>query len=72
METEKIYYTESQIIDEFNELNCEGKINILYDAIDYMQSYNGRSKINCIAMAMGYDNYEGGKDTYYKQSKEDN
>jgi hypothetical protein len=69
MGTERIYYTESQIIDEFNELNCEGKINILYDAIDYMQRYNGRSKIICIAMAMGYDNHEGGKDAYYKRNQ---
>jgi hypothetical protein len=40
---------------------------ILYDAIDYMQSYNGRNRFKCI-VAMGYDNYEGENNTYFKRS----
>lgn len=34
------------------------KVDILMEALDYMQQYNGRSKICCIALAMGVD-YEG-------------
>jgi hypothetical protein len=42
------------------------KIQVLYEAIDNMQTYNGRSRFLCIAMAMGYDNDEGLSDTYTK------
>lgn len=40
------------------------KIKVLYEAIDIMQEYNGRSRFLCIAMAMGYDNFEGESYTY--------
>ena len=61
------YYTSAQITNEYNKLTKDKKMSVLYDAIDYMQQYNGRSKFLCIAMAMGYDNYEGGSDTYTKR-----
>jgi len=67
METKKKYYTSEQISNEFEKLTKDKKISVLYDAIDYMQSYNGRSRFLCIAMAMGYDNYEGRSDTYTKR-----
>jgi len=67
METKEKYYTSEQISNEFEKLIKDKKISVLYDAIDYMQSYNGRSRFLCIAMAMGYDNYEGGSDTYTKR-----
>lgn len=67
METKEKYYTSEQISNEFEKLTKDKKISVLYDAIDYMQSYNGRSRFLCIAMAMGYDNYEGKSDTYTKQ-----
>jgi hypothetical protein len=70
METERIYYTAMQIDEEFDNLSCEDKISILYEALGHMQAWNGRGKFMCIALAMGYDNDEGGRDTYYKQSKE--
>lgn len=66
MKKEK-YYTSEQISNEFEKLTKDEKIRVLYNAIDYMQSYNGRSKSLCIAMAMGYDNYEGGINTYTKR-----
>ena len=67
METKEKYYTSEQISNEFDKLTKDKKISVLYDAIDYMQSYNGRSRFLCIAMAMGYDNYEGKSDTYTKR-----
>lgn len=67
METKEKYYTSEQISKEFEKLTKDKKINVLYDAIDYMQSYNGRSRFLCIAMAMGYDNFEGRSDTYTKR-----
>ena len=66
METKTKYYTSEQISNEFEKLTKDKKISVLYDAIDYMQSYNGRSRFLCVAMAMGYDNYEGRNDTYTK------
>lgn len=67
METKEKYYTSEQISNEFEKLTKDKKISVLYEAIDYMQSYNGRSRFLCIAMAMGYDNYEGRSDTYTKR-----
>jgi hypothetical protein len=37
------------------------------EEIEYMQGYNGRSRFLCIAMAMGYDNYEGDNKSYIKR-----
>ena len=67
MKTKEKYYTSEQISNEFEKLTKDEKIRVLYNAIDYMQSYNGRSKFLCIAMAMGYDNYEGNINTYTKK-----
>lgn len=63
--TEK-YYTREHISKEFDKLTLKEKIKILYEALDAMQAYNGRSKFNCIAGALGYDNYEGEHNTYTK------
>lgn len=67
METKEKYYTSAQISKEFGKLTKGEKISVLYDAIGHMQGYNGRSRFLCIAMAMGYVNYEGGVDTYTKR-----
>jgi hypothetical protein len=60
------HYTSDQISKEFSKLNRLGKIETLFEALDYMSQYNGRSKIKCIALAMGYENIEGADDTYFK------
>jgi len=60
-------YSHDQIAKEFSELTRVKQIETLYEALDFMQSYNGRSRFLCIAMAMGYENYEGGVDTYTKR-----
>jgi hypothetical protein len=70
MVTERIYYTSTQIDEEFDSLSCEDKSSILYEAIGYMQEWNGRGKFMCIALAMGYDNDEGNRDTYYKKNQD--
>jgi predicted metallopeptidase len=58
------YYTAEQISSKFEQMTKDEKIKVLYEAIDIMQEYNGRSRFLCIAMAMGYDNFEGKSDTY--------
>jgi len=59
-------YTSDDIRRQYEKLSSRKKVEILYEAIDYMQSYNGRSKILCIALAMGYENTEGSSTTYVK------
>ena len=63
MSAEK-YYTAEEIMEKFQKMPNTLKIKVLYEAIDIMQQYNGRSRTLCIAMAMGYDNFEGYRDTY--------
>jgi len=61
------YFDSSHIFKEYNKLSSSHKINILWEALDYMQQYNGRSKILCLAMALGYNNTEGENKTYFKR-----
>lgn len=60
------YYTSEEVSAKYESLTLKQKNAVLYDAISYMQQYNGRSVFLCIAMAMGYDNFEGGLNTYTK------
>ncbi len=60
------YYTSNDIQNEYSSLTKDEKIKVLYEAIDIMQGYNGRTRFLCIAMAMGYGNYEGEDNTYIK------
>lgn len=57
-------YTIEEILDKFQKMTKNDKISILSTSIDYALSYNGRSKETCIALAMGYENFEGRRDTY--------
>lgn len=65
------YYTAQEVSDKFQKLTKDEKINVLYEAIDYMQSYNGRSKMTCIALAMGYDDRIGDNKSYFKKHDND-
>jgi hypothetical protein len=68
--TKKIqYYTESEITDKFHKLSKAKQAEILWDALDYMQQYNGRTRFLCVAMAMGYDNIEGDRKSYFKTTE---
>ena len=64
--TEK-YYSSNELLMEFNSLNDKQTVSVLYDALDYMEQYNGRSKFTCIMMSMGYQNTEGESDTWTKK-----
>lgn len=50
-----------KIIDKFEKLSNKEKIPILFEALEYMQQYNGRSVNDCIIYAMGYvpEGYSG-------------
>ena len=61
------YYTSDDIAKAYSKLSCVQKNDVLYNAIDYMQQYNGRSRFICIALAMGFDNDIGENNTYYKR-----
>jgi hypothetical protein len=62
------YYTNNEILMEFNMLNDKQTVSVLYDALNYMEEYNGRSKFTCIAMALGYKNTEGEADKWQKNN----
>jgi hypothetical protein len=51
----KKFYTAEELEKKFDNTTRVEKINILSQAIDYMQQYNGRTKQTCIFLAMGYD-----------------
>jgi len=66
MENKVKYYTSKEIATKYNSLSCKEKNIVLYDAIDIMNQYNGRTRFLCIAMAMGYENTEGDNSSYTK------
>lgn len=43
--------TELEILEMFHEKR--NKVEILWEALEYMQQYNGRTRIECIGLAMG-------------------
>ena len=45
----------SHILKEFQSLSYRRQVDILFNAIDYMQQYNGRSRSYCICLAMDYE-----------------
>jgi hypothetical protein len=48
-------YTSEEIRNKYNKLTNSKQVTILWDALDFMQQYNGRSRFECIALAMGFD-----------------
>lgn len=61
------YYTREEIWNQYYRMSCRKKCSVLYEALQNMGSYNGRSIFCCISMAMGYYNAAGLDNTYYKQ-----
>jgi hypothetical protein len=61
------YYSNNELLMEFNRLDDKQTVSVLYDALDYMEQYNGRSKFTCIMMAMGYQNTDGESDMWTKK-----
>ena len=51
-------YTLEEVLNKFNKKGKDKQITILWDALDYMSKYNGRTKLECVALAMGLELYE--------------
>ena len=51
----KHYYNGGEIMDKFNKLSKDKKISALSEALSCMESYNGRSRTECIALGMGFE-----------------
>jgi len=47
-------YTLAEITQEFMQLPLPQQCSMLFNALDVMQAYQGRSQFICIALAMGY------------------
>jgi hypothetical protein len=60
------YYTSAEVSALYSKLTTKKKNEVLYDAIDYMGQFNGRSRFDCIALAMGFRDYEGDGKSYFK------
>jgi hypothetical protein len=58
--------TKAQINDIFINMPLKEKYSVLWDALDYMEQYNGRSKMDCIILAMGYKSDNSGG--YFKET----
>jgi hypothetical protein len=67
MSKEIKYFTREEITKKFHSYTAKEKCHILLDALEWMSQYNGRGKLKCIALAMGYDNTEGDGDTFFKR-----
>ncbi len=52
-------FTREEVKAKFDNLTKNKKIETLYSALDFMQGYNGRSKFDCIAAAMGFYSDDG-------------
>lgn len=61
------YYKYRHIQDIYDKLTSKEKVSILWEALDYMQQFNGRTPFYCVALALGYENFEGENDTYTKK-----
>lgn len=62
------YYNSTEIEQKFNKLKSTEQVQILLGALDYMQQYNGRSIIQCIGLAMNYEDKEGDGKHYIKKT----
>jgi hypothetical protein len=53
---------DDKLYDILLKLPRKNLIHLMWDALDYMQGYNGRSKQECILEAIGAELVEIGKD----------
>jgi hypothetical protein len=54
-------YNDFGLMHKFSVLKHKDKVEVLSSAIDYMQQFSGRTKVECIAMAMGYERTHDGE-----------
>jgi hypothetical protein len=45
---------EVDVYAEYDKLTTEEKNKILWEALDFMNQYNGRRKYDCVGLAMGF------------------
>jgi hypothetical protein len=62
------YYTAGEVWEEFSKMSKPSQFAILYNALDHMSNDSSRTKLTCVALAMGYDNDTGEPDEFYKTS----
>lgn len=60
---------QSEIMPKYYELSDKEKTKILFEALDYMQEFNGRSKYDCICLALGYMYDTKQDDVWFKENK---
>jgi len=47
--------TGGKVLKKFGKLSNKKKIEVLWTALAFMQQYNGRLKVECVCLAMGYE-----------------
>ena len=62
-------YNLEDLMDKFQKLTKQEKINALELAIGYMQQYNGRTQDTCIALGMGYKHVSNSIDLWTKNKQ---
>lgn len=45
-------YTSQDLINKYNKLSSSKQVEILWAALDYMNAYNGRTRGDCVVLAM--------------------
>ena len=60
-------FTLGEVLAKYKMLSEGNKNNVLYEALDFMHQYNGRSKTDCIALAMGYEIIDDENNIYLKK-----
>ena len=59
-----------EIIDNFEKLSDPKKVEVLFDAINYMNKFSWLSVRECICLAMGYEmNYDDNGNDVWKKTK---
>lgn len=46
--------TQEGIIQEFSNLPYKKQVVIMWGALDHMEQFNGRTKLDCVCLSMGY------------------
>lgn len=49
----KTKFTRQELLNKYNKLSGKRQALILWEALDYMNQYNGRTRADCVVLAMG-------------------
>jgi len=47
--------TKQEALELYEKMSYKKKVEVLWDALDLMQQYNGRTRYECIALALGVE-----------------